>query len=79
VRGLDETGFRVQGRLYWVHCARTGKYTLLMAHPMRGTEAMKAMSVLASFAGPPSMRLDRNAMLRPWNTYLGPSLPMARP
>ena len=30
---------RVPGRgpLAWVHCARTGKYTLLMVHPKRGT------------------------------------------
>jgi len=27
VAGFDETGFRVQGRLHWVHCARTGTYT----------------------------------------------------
>jgi hypothetical protein len=47
----DETGFRVDGRLHWVHCARTGKYTLLMVHPRRGTEAMKAMGILPSFAG----------------------------
>jgi len=33
VAGFDETGFRVQGRLHWVHCARTGMYTLLMVHP----------------------------------------------
>jgi transposase len=51
VAGFDETGFRVQGRLHWVHCARTGKYTLLMVHPKRGTEATKAMGVLGSFAG----------------------------
>ncbi len=25
VAGFDETGFRVEGRLAWVHCARTGK------------------------------------------------------
>ncbi len=51
VAGFDETGFRVEGRLHWVHCARTGKYTLLMVHRRRGTEAMKAMGVLPSFAG----------------------------
>jgi transposase len=33
VAGFDETGFRVEGRLAWVHCARAGKYTLLMVHP----------------------------------------------
>ncbi|MGH3304254.1 MAG: IS66 family transposase, partial [Streptosporangiaceae bacterium] len=51
VAGFDETGFRVGGRLHWVHCARTGKYTLITVHPRRGTEAMKAMGVLPSFAG----------------------------
>ena len=51
VAGFDETGFRLDGRLRWVHCARTGKYTLLTIHPKRGTEAMQAMGVLPSFAG----------------------------
>jgi transposase len=51
VAGFDETGFRVDGRLAWVHCARTGKYTLLMVHPKRGTEAFRAMGILPSFAG----------------------------
>jgi transposase len=51
VAGFDETGFRVEGRLHWVHCARTGKYTLLMAHPRRGKQAIEAMGILPSFAG----------------------------
>jgi transposase len=34
-----------------VHCARTGKYTLLMAHPKRGRQAIEAMGVLGSFTG----------------------------
>jgi transposase len=51
VAGFDETGFRVEGRLAWVHCARTGKYTLLMAHPRRGRQAIEAMGILPSFAG----------------------------
>jgi transposase len=51
VAGFDETGFRVAGRLHWVHCARTGKYTLLMVHPRRGRQAMEAMGILPSFAG----------------------------
>ena len=49
--GFDETGFRVEGGLQWVHCARTGKYTLLMVHPRRGKQAIEAMGVLPSFAG----------------------------
>jgi transposase len=51
VAGFDETGFRVEGKLAWVHCARTGKYTLLMVHSRRGKAAMDAMGVLPWFAG----------------------------
>jgi len=51
VAGFDETGFRVDGRLHWVHCARTGKYTLLMVHPRRGKQAIEAMGVLPAFGG----------------------------
>jgi transposase len=51
VAGFDETGFRVAGRLAWVHCARTGTYTLLMVHPRRGKQAIEAMGVLPSFGG----------------------------
>jgi transposase len=51
VAGFDETGFRAGGRLAWVHCARTGRYTLLMMHPRRGRQAMEAMGVLPAFAG----------------------------
>jgi transposase-like protein len=45
VAGFDETGFRVDGRLHWVHCARTGKYTLFIVHPRRGRHAMEAMGI----------------------------------
>jgi hypothetical protein len=51
VAGFDETGFRAEGRLRWVHCARTGKYTLLTVHPRRGAQAIEAMGVLPSFSG----------------------------
>jgi len=51
VAGFDETGFRVAGRLAWVHCARTGRYTLLMVHPRRGRQAIEAMGILPSFTG----------------------------
>ena len=67
VAGFDETGFRVAGRLHWVHCARTGKHTLLMVHPKRGTEAMKAMGVLGSFAG-----VAVHDAWAPYDTYTGP-------
>jgi transposase len=51
VAGFDETGFRVDGKLAWGHCARTGEYTLLMVHPKRGRKAIEAMGVLPSFTG----------------------------
>ena len=51
VAGFDETGFRVAGRLAWVHCARTGKYTLLMVHAKRGRQAIEAMGILPRFTG----------------------------
>jgi transposase len=47
----DETGFRVAGRLAWVHSASSGKYVLLAVHPRRGREAMDAAGVLPEFTG----------------------------
>ena len=49
VAGFDETGFRVDGRLHWVHCARTGKYTLFMVHPKRGRQAIFNALVLLTW------------------------------
>ena len=67
VAGFDETGFRVDGKLAWVHCARTGKYTLLMVHPRRGTEAIEAMGVLPRFAG-----VAVHDAWAPYDTYTAP-------
>jgi transposase len=67
VAGFDETGFRVDGRLHWVHCARTGKYTLFMVHPKRGRQAMEAMGILPSFAG-----IAVHDAWAPYDTYTGP-------
>ena len=67
VAGFDETGFRVEGRLAWVHCARTGKYTLLMVHRRRGKEAMEAMGVLPAFAG-----VAVHDAWAPYDTYATP-------
>jgi transposase len=67
VAGFDETGFRVQGRLHWVHCARTGKYTLFMVHPKRGRQAMEAMGILPSFAG-----VAVHDAWAPYDTYAAP-------
>jgi len=51
VAGFDETGLRVAGKLHWVHCARTGKYTLITCHPKRGTKGIDAARVLGRFGG----------------------------
>ena len=67
VAGFDETGFRVEGRLHWVHCARTGKYTLLTVHPRRGIEAMEAMGILPSFTG-----IAIHDAWAPYDTYTTP-------
>jgi transposase len=48
---FDETGFRVEGRLAWVHSASTGKYVLITCHRRRGVEAMDAAGVLPDFTG----------------------------
>jgi transposase-like protein len=51
VAGCDETGLRVAGKLHWVHCARTGQYTLITCHPKRGTKGIDAAGVLGRFRG----------------------------
>ena len=51
VVGFDETGLRVEGKLHWVHCARTEKFTLLVCHPRRGRAGIEALGVLPRFAG----------------------------
>ena len=67
VAGSGETGFRVEGRLAWVHCARTGKYTLFTVHPRRGRKAIEAMGVLPSFGG-----VAVHDAWAPYDTYTGP-------
>lgn len=51
VAHFDETGFRVAGKLHWVHSASAGKYSLITVHPKRGTAAMNAAGVLPAFTG----------------------------
>jgi hypothetical protein len=51
VAHFDETGFRVAGKLAWVHSASAGRYVLVTVHPKRGMEGMDAAGVLPSFAG----------------------------
>jgi transposase len=51
VAHFDETGFRVAGKLAWVHSASSGKFVLVTAHGKRGRQGMDAAGVLPSFAG----------------------------
>jgi transposase len=51
VAGFDETGLRVAGKLHWVHCARTDKYTLITCHPQRGRKGIDSAGVLTTFRG----------------------------
>jgi transposase len=51
VAHFDETGFRVAGKLAWVHSASSGKLALITVHAKRGRQAMDAAGVLPIFAG----------------------------
>jgi len=51
VAHFDETGFRVAGRLHWVHSASAGDFALFTVHAKRGKEGMDAAGVLPAFAG----------------------------
>jgi transposase len=51
VAHFDETGFRVAGRLAWVHSASSGKYALVTVHAKRGKDGMNAAGVLPAFGG----------------------------
>jgi transposase len=65
VAGFDETGLRVAGKLHWVHCARTGKYTLITCHHKRGREGIDDAGVLGHFGG-----VAVHDAWAPYDTYL---------
>ena len=65
VAGFDETGLRVAGKLHWVHCARTGKYTLITCHPQRGRAGIDDAGILARFRG-----VAVHDAWAPYDTYL---------
>ena len=66
VAHFDETGFRVAGKLAWVHSASSGRYVLHTVHARRGTEGMDAAGVLPSFAG-----IAVHDAWAPYDTYEG--------
>lgn len=51
VAHFDETGFRADGKLHWLHSASTTMFTLITCHRRRGREAMNAAGILPKFTG----------------------------
>jgi transposase len=51
VVGFDETGVRIDGKLYWWHTASTPELTQYHVHRKRGREGIEAGEILPDFAG----------------------------
>ena len=47
----DETGLRVEGKLYWTHVASTGQATYLEVHPKRGRQALDEIGIVPQRQG----------------------------
>lgn len=61
VAHFDETGLRVEGKLWWCHIASTEQLTHYTVHRKRGVDAMEDANILPRFEG--------TAVHDSWNPY----------
>ena len=47
----DETGWRVEGSLHWLHCACDSNWSYYFLHEKRGSDAINEMGVLPGYTG----------------------------
>jgi transposase len=63
---FDETGWRVQGSLHWLHSASTARLSLLTVHRRRGVVGIGHAGVLPGFTG-----IAVHDAWAPYDTYTG--------